>query len=122
MEEGGDEKESLRLNTKNITHAPRLIPILLVRLPDAIHVIDAQHPLILRELHLTTEIMQVPDQRGEDLAVSRQRRGRHQVDDVLREVRVESALFRRRRGAISAAVRAAVSVCSHFAVLQFQIK
>jgi len=53
-----------RLNTQHIANPPRLIPVLLVSLADRVDIIDADNPLVLRELDLSAEIVQMLDQRG----------------------------------------------------------
>lgn len=100
--ESGNEREigglDIRFYTQHITHPPRLIAVLLICLPDRIHVVDPNNPLILRELDVAAEIVQVLDERAEDLAVSWFRLGGHETDDVGREVGVVFVVVEARLG------------------------
>lgn len=80
---------NLRLNTEDIAHAPRLVPILLVRLTDSVDVVHTDNPLVLGQVDLADEVVQVGDHAGKDLAVAGLGVRAHQVDDILSEVRVE---------------------------------
>lgn len=97
-----------RFNPQHIAHSPRLVPVLLVCLPNRVDIVDAHNPFLLCELDLSAEVVQVLDQAAEDLSVSGLRLGGHQVDDMLGEERVEFAAL-----ILAGPIGAVGTVCSH---------
>jgi hypothetical protein len=79
-------KGNSRFNAQDVANSPRLIPVLLVSLSDRVDIVDADDPFVLRELDLSTEIVEMLDQRSQDFSVSGLRLGCHKVDDMVCEV------------------------------------
>lgn len=80
-----------RLEAENVGDAVRLVARLGRRLAHGVDKVHARHPLIVGQLDLASEVVQVAQQAGEQLAISRRDIGAHGVDDVLREHGVEAA-------------------------------
>ena len=104
---------ALRLNSENVAETPRLVAVLLVGLAQRVDVVDADDPFVLRELDVAAEVVHVPDERRQDLAVAGLCLRAHEVDDVLREVGVEAALA----GAVAVAIGPVGSVGGHLGVV-----
>lgn len=83
---------NLRLNTKDVTESPCLVPVLLVRLAERVDVVHTHHPFVLGKFDLTTKVVNVLDERAKNFPVSRLGFRAHQINDTLCEVRVELAL------------------------------
>lgn len=103
----------VRLDSKNIAHAPCLVSVLLVGLAKRIDVVDTKNPLVLLELNLSAEIMHMADEGTKNLTVSRLSLWAHEVDDMLCEVGVKLGFLMDAIGAVGA-VGTAGSVGSHY--------
>lgn len=81
----------LRLNAEDVAYSPCLVSVLLVGLADSVDVVYADNPFVLCELDVAAEVVQVGDERGEDLSVAGLGLFAHQVDDARCEVGIEFA-------------------------------
>jgi hypothetical protein len=80
----------LRLKTKNITDALSLVSDWGRDLSDGVHEVNTEHPLVGSELNLTSEVVKMSDEAGEDLLGASLSLWATSVNDMLGEVWVES--------------------------------
>jgi len=79
-----------RFEADDVGHTLALIPLGVTDLANGVHKIDARHPLVHGEFHLTGEIMHMPDEGRQDHSLAFWALGANGVDDMLGEVGVES--------------------------------
>lgn len=82
-------ERNLRLNAKNVAHAPCLVAVLLVGLAKRVDVVDTNDPLVLLELDVSAEVVHVADERSKNFALAGFGLGAHETDDMVCEVGVE---------------------------------
>jgi hypothetical protein len=81
---------NLRLQTQHIRDALALIPLGIADLADGVDEAHARHPLVGGQLDVAGEVVQVADERREDLALAGAGLGPDGVNDMLGEVGVEA--------------------------------
>ena len=80
---------SIRFEADDVGNALPLVSSGVADLPHRVHELHAEHPFLCRELHLACKIVDMPDERGEDLPRPGCGLGANGIDDILGEVRIE---------------------------------
>ena len=77
---------NLRFEAKDVRYPLSFVSLAIADLPDGIQERCANHPLINGQFHLSSEIVNVPYQRGHDLSVSRCSFRSNGIDDIVSEI------------------------------------
>ena len=79
----------IRLKAEDVADQLSLVSAVIAHLASPVDQVDTLHPLIDGEVDLAREIVEMADQRADDLARARRGLWARRIDDILGEVRIE---------------------------------